>query len=369
MPTPKKVIINGNERWRVQFNQKSIGLFIGKTFKTRKEANEFIRDIETKYSKTTKAITTRYRFKDLIERAKKDRNLVRTRGDRQFTEKSWKLMVTRWSFLSNTARFRTILLRDLDWSLINTRLEALKDDRGWSSANKYRYVSDLSVLLRYAEKLGWITHNPVQDAKSTDRINASGQRNRVIKREEYESLVYWADELAAAPRNANAHIYQTFPLFMRILWETGCRVGELLKLQFSNIIFLEEDDDFGAKIIFPSRDTKNREEKMSFVNKELAELIKSFKSKTNENRVFASRYYAPFNEVKELAGLTEPDSRYGETIVFHHFRHSFATYLAQDGANEKQLKDAAGWKSISMAAKYVHSTEESVRSALLKRLE
>ena len=111
-----------------------------------------------------------------------------------------------------------------------------------------------------------------------------------------------------------------------MLWETGCRVGELLKLQYSNIIFLKEDDDFGAQIIFPSSDTKNREEKISFVKKELAELIKSFKSKTNENRVFASRYYTPFNEVKELAGLTEPDARYGETIVFHHFRHSFATY-------------------------------------------
>ena len=358
---------NGN--YRVQIIRPNKGIFVDKRFKTKREANQYIQEIESKYSTTNKPIDTKHRFRDLIDRAKLDRFKVRTRGDEQFTDESWKLMVTRWTFLSKTAKFSTILVKDLDWKTINTKLETLKEDREWSSANKYRYVSDLSVLLRYAEKIGWVSHNPVQDAKSTDRINAPGQRNRVIKREEYKALVYWADKLSEVPRKANAYAYQTFPLFIRMLWETGCRVGELLKLQYSNIIFLKEDDDFGAQIIFPSSDTKNREEKISFVNKELAELIKSFKSKTNENRVFASRYYTPFYEVKELAGLTEPDARYGETIVFHHFRHSFATYLAQDGANEKQLKDAAGWKSISMAAKYVHSTEESVRSALLKRLE
>ena len=358
---------NGN--YRVQIIRPNKGIFVDKRFKTKREANQYIQEIESKYSTTNKPIDTKHRFRDLIDRAKLDRFKVRTRGDEQFTDESWKLMVTRWTFLSKTAKFSTILVKDLDWKTINTKLETLKEDREWSSANKYRYVSDLSVLLRYAEKIGWVSHNPVQDAKSTDRINAPGQRNRVIKREDYKALVYWADKLSEVPRKANAYAYQTFPLFIRMLWETGCRVGELLKLQYSNIIFLKEDDDFGAQIIFPSSDTKNREEKISFVNKELAELIKSFKSKTNVNRVIASRYYTPFNEVKELAGLTEPDARYGETIVFHHFRHSFATYLAQDGANEKQLKDAAGWKSISMAAKYVHSTEESVRSALLKRLE
>ena len=358
---------NGN--YRVQIIRPNKGIFVDKRFKTKREANQYIQEIESKYSTTNKPIDTKYRFRDLIERAKLDRFKVRTRGDKQFTDKSWKLMVTRWTFLSKTAKFSTILVKDLDWKTINTKLETLKEDREWSSANKYRYVSDLSVLLRYAEKIGWVSHNPVQDAKSTDRINAPGQRNRVINREEYAALVYWADKLSEVPRKANAYAYQTFPLFIRMLWETGCRVGELLKLQYSNIIFLKEDDDFGAQIIFPSSDTKNREEKISFVNKELAELIKSFKSKTNENRVFASRYYTPFNEVKELAGLTEPDARYGETIVFHHFRHSFATYLAQDGANEKQLKDAAGWKSSSQADRYVHSTEESVRSALLKRIK
>ena len=178
---------NGN--YRVQIIRPNKGIFVDKRFKTKREANQYIQEIESKYSTTNKPIDTKHRFRDLIDRAKLDRFKVSTRGDKQFTDESWKLMVTRWTFLSKTAKFSTILVKDLDWKTINTKLETLKEDRDWSSANKYRYVSDLSVLLRYAEKIGWVSHNPVQDAKSTDRINAPGQRNRVIKREEYKALV------------------------------------------------------------------------------------------------------------------------------------------------------------------------------------
>ena len=364
MPAPKKVKKRGKIYWRVRFNQPSIGITdIDKLFSSKRDAIDFIEQTEAKYKKNRTVIKSKHRFSELIQHAENNRDKIRTRGDKLFTDDTWKVMVMRWKFLSNEAGFKTVPVKDLTWDLIHARLNVMKEERDWKTASKYRYESDLSVLMNYAERLGWITHNPIGDAKSTDRINTSDQRNRVVSQEEFAQLLKCAEMIAATKSSPT---YLTFPMFIRFIWETGCRVGELHKLTFSNIKFLH-DDDFGAQVIFLGKTTKNRDEKVTFISKELAQIVRRFKIATNEDRIFVSRYYEPFADAKRLAGLDEPDERYGETITFHHLRHSFATHLAASGAAFKELKDAGGWKTGKMVDRYLHPTEESVRSALLKR--
>ena len=50
----------------------------------------------------------------------------------------------------------------------------------------------------------------------------------------------------------------------------------------------------------------------------------------------------------------------------HTWRHSFASYLAQQNVNPEVMRRVFGWASNEMAMTYVHINDQAVKSALLK---
>ena len=52
-----------------------------------------------------------------------------------------------------------------------------------------------------------------------------------------------------------------------------------------------------------------------------------------------------------------------DRVSFHSIRHSVATALAGK-LDIRNLMDVMGWKQISMAARFVHSNEDTKRAAL-----
>jgi integrase len=50
-------------------------------------------------------------------------------------------------------------------------------------------------------------------------------------------------------------------------------------------------------------------------------------------------------------------------LRFHDLRHTAATYLAQGGATEQQLRAIGGWRS-NIVSRYVHLAAEDAKPAL-----
>jgi integrase len=66
-------------------------------------------------------------------------------------------------------------------------------------------------------------------------------------------------------------------------------------------------------------------------------------------------YGDAFNAAVAAAGIKD--------FHFHDLRHTAATYLAQDGATEQQLRAIGGWKS-NVVNRYVHLAAEDAKDAL-----
>ena len=66
-------------------------------------------------------------------------------------------------------------------------------------------------------------------------------------------------------------------------------------------------------------------------------------------------YIHPFNDAVTAAGI--------DGFRFHDLRHTAATYLAQNGATEQQLR-AIGGKS-GVVSRYVHLAAEDAKDAML----
>ena len=72
------------------------------------------------------------------------------------------------------------------------------------------------------------------------------------------------------------------------------------------------------------------------------------------------RYIPAFTAAVDAAGI--------KGFRFHDLRHSAATYLAQEGATEQQLRAIGGWKS-GIVSRYVHLAADDAKDVLERLAE
>ncbi|MFH2106170.1 MAG: tyrosine-type recombinase/integrase [Candidatus Micrarchaeota archaeon] len=172
---------------------------------------------------------------------------------------------------------------------------------------------------------------------------------------------------------ANAANHPRDRALILVLYETGCRIGEILTLKMKNIQF----DQYGA-ILRVTGKTGDRRVRIISSAPVLASWIDIYeKAKEPEAPLWAPRATkstARKNAVKFLDHRCayELIRRLGEKAGIrkhlhpHLFRHSRATALAGK-LTEAQMKEYFGWvQSSDMAATYVHLSGRDVDNALLK---
>jgi site-specific recombinase XerD len=151
-----------------------------------------------------------------------------------------------------------------------------------------------------------------------------------------------------------------------VLFESGCRIGELLSRKIKHVVF----DEYGAVLIV---DGKTGMRRIRLVNSVplLANWIANHPRK-NEPECFL---WINMNDYKNLVGqravaemLSSTAKRVGinKKIYCHLFRHSKATHLAKF-LTEQELKVYFGWTGGSdMASIYVHLSGKDVENKILE---
>jgi len=154
-----------------------------------------------------------------------------------------------------------------------------------------------------------------------------------------------------------------------VLYETGCRIGELLSLKMKNVIF----DQYGA-ILRVTGKTGDRRVRIISAAPTLAAWVNVYANAKDPEAAprppISTGYkyckqpiaYGSFHVlIKTLANKAGIRKR----VYPHLFRHSRATFLASK-LTEAQMKEYFGWAQASdMAAVYVHLSGRDVDKALL----
>lgn len=204
-----------------------------------------------------------------------------------------------------------------------------------------RYLACLSHVFTIARReWHWINDNPMT---AVSRLAESKGRVRYLSDEERAAL------LAETAKDPILHT------FVVVALSTACRAGELRKLEWRDVDLKQ------GRLLF--RETKNDTPRAAWLHGEALRLLQEHAKvrKLKGGLVFESAkgraydYRKAFEAALERAGI--------EGVVFHTLRHSAATYLAQMGATEQQLRAIGGWKSNEVQ-KYVHLAAEDARTAL-----
>ena len=200
-----------------------------------------------------------------------------------------------------------------------------------------RYLAALSSAFGAAAKdWHWLEINPCHRVR---RPKQPRGRIRCLDEGERKRL------LAACQASQQRRLY---PLLVMALC-TGARRGELLNLKWKDV-----DLDRGLAIL---HHTKNGERRSLAITGLAAEVMAEW-SKVRQLRnplVFASptgKATFPalaWNAAREASGV--------EDFRWHDLRHTFASYLAMNGATLAELAEALGHKTFEMVKRYAHLTE------------
>jgi integrase/ribosomal protein L40E len=153
-----------------------------------------------------------------------------------------------------------------------------------------------------------------------------------------------------------------------ILYESGCRVGELLNMKIKDVAF----DSYGCYILVSGK-TGWRRIRIIEYSKDLLAWLDSHPFKTNPESYIWINLERPNpqavirpesinNLLKELAKKANVSKK----VHPHAFRHARATHLAKH-LTEALMKEHFGWtKDSKMAAVYIHLSGKDLDEALLK---
>ena len=147
---------------------------------------------------------------------------------------------------------------------------------------------------------------------------------------------------------------------------TGCRLSEAANLTWAHVDLTAQTACFA--------NTKNKESRTVYLSPELVKMLAAFSQARAGELVFprrdgtsfitkADRTDTPhyFSEAVKALGFNEGRG-IRDRVTFHTIRHTVATNLAKI-LDVRSLMDVMGWKVIAMAARYIHTQEETKRQA------
>jgi len=199
----------------------------------------------------------------------------------------------------------------------------------------------------YPKEVNWI--------KTTLKNRKNKLPEELLTKKEVQKMIDVADH----PRDR---------AFVSMLYESGCRIGEIATLQIKNITF----DNLGC-IIIVSGKTGDRRIRLVESTRYIAKWISSHPNRDNPDSPLWVGYgdknsnrLICYNALTKNLKLLVKKAEIQKKVYPHLFRHSRATELASH-LTEFQLKKMFGWSmSSDMASIYVNMSGKEIDDAILK---
>ncbi len=238
-------------------------------------------------------------------------------------------------------RLSPSILVDCREKLLAERIQ--KKPRSVATVN--RYLATFSLVLNIAcMEWEWIDESPMKRVK---KYKEPRGRIRYLDDDEKRRL------LDVCKESRNSQLY----MVVVIALSTGMRLGEILNLTWTDV-----DLEVGKAVL---HETKNGERRVVAIVSVALRLLRKHKAMQQANTllVFPNALGSgPVNIRRDWErALRESEV---ENFRFHDLRHTFASYLAMNGASLAELAEALGHKTLAMVKRYAHLSEAHTASVV-----
>lgn len=206
-------------------------------------------------------------------------------------------------------------------------------------------------VFNLALRLQMIETNPIRQIRLPRSDN---RRQRYLSRQEASALL----DLTKV-RSSQLHDICLLSL------HTGLRAGEIFNLRWDDVNWADET--------ILVRDPKSGRNRYAYLTSATRSMLEKRRSDTACDFVFHQANGSPLKEVsrtfervvEELGwnnGQTDPRLK----IVFHTLRHTFASWLVQQGTPLYTVAKLMGHSTLAMTERYAHLAPEGLRTAVRK---
>lgn len=235
------------------------------------------------------------------------------------------------------------------------RLKKVMLDAGKSPKTTHYCLAVVRQVFNFAKRNG-LFHgdNPVSFVK---KPTADNRRLRFLTHEEADRLL-----TALAERSPDVHSMALLSL------HCGLRAGEIFSLTW-------QDVDLGRGVL-SLRDTKSGKCRAAIMTDAVKDMLSArqagmppsgfvFPSRTGERIMEMSN---TFQLVADGLGLNNGVTDRRQKVVFHTLRHTFASWLVEQGVDLYTVKELMGHSTLAMTERYSHLSPDKLRRAV-KTLE
>jgi len=231
-------------------------------------------------------------------------------------------------------------VREITLAWIDEFVETCRSQYELSDATINNYINALFVVLAQANRQGAIDRLPLRPEGL-----AGSPRNELIPEDAWvEALIEeLGRQVYARPRNR-----RTMQMFCQFLRLSGCRTGEALRLQWSDVSFTRQE--------FYMRKTKNKKPHKLPLWPEMEALFLELK-RINPERPFPFGYWVWYHHFSQAKSMVCSKLRLPEHVrrdwKGHRFRAMCLTEKADQGWDAFAIMDWANHSSLKQSQHYV----------------
>ena len=227
-----------------------------------------------------------------------------------------------------------------------------------------RKIASIKAFYRYLEDSEIIKENPFHNIQV--RFKETVNLPRISPREEIEQLLNYMYKILDTSNNAKKNYILRDIAVIEMFFATGARVYEISGIK-------NECIDLNTGLVrFMGKGGKERYVQIS--NSHVLKILRKYYAK-NEDQIKKSGYFfinqrgSRYTEQSIRVMLQKYTQKAGieRHITPHMFRHSFATYLIEDGVDISCVQQILGHSSIKTTQIYIHIAAKK-QAEILKRL-
>jgi len=152
----------------------------------------------------------------------------------------------------------------------------------------------------------------------------------------------------------NASFTKKSRLILELLYSSGLRVSEIVKLTPSNLNFNEN--------IGWVREGKGKKDRMFIFSEKLSKRLEKFIIKNKDwEFIFSKNQPLSTRNIQKIVQKTCINSGLDKNIHPHTLRHSFATHLLESGIDIRKIQVLLGHSNISTTMIYTHISSEELK--------
>ena len=267
-------------------------------------------------------------------------------------------------------------LDKLTTPLIQQQVNKWADNANKNNENAYKHYDQIHALnkriLQYAVVMQLLPYNPARDVILPRKQHKEKQQIKFLDKQELKQFLSYLDTL---DQSRYQNLFDV--VLYKTLLATGCRIGEVLALEWSDI-----DLDKGMISI---NKTLNRQNKTNApksnagcrdvsIDKATVLMLKHYKNRQQiqawelgrSEKVVFSVFVSEYASQPSLRRRLERHLKNAGVpyVAFHGLRHTHATIMLNAGIQPKDLQYRLGHSDISMTLNtYVHVTEEGIKNS------